>query len=457
MMRSLYSGVSGLKVHQTRMDVIGNNIANANTVGYKAQRASFSELFYQTTQSASGPNAETGAGGQNPKQVGLGVSLAQISTDITGEGGSQYTGNGLDLKINGDTFFVVNKGGANYYTKAGNFTTDDFGNLVTGSGGSVMGYVAERDEATGDFALQTDELRPISIYSSKYSSTAPAQTTKATLSGNINSEDEKFTSKGVGFVTSDLTVYDSLGNKYTIQMRIEQDANSTTGYSMYPAKIFKGNEEVKDMTIEFAGGAETDITAVDGNTYKGVEIDFNGTTGKLEDTSPAGVNIVIKDATGAAAPAFQTEIEFDFSSLTTYGGESKLEATAGATDNSGAGKGVGKMISVGIQTDGKIAASYSNGDTVYIGQIAVAQFANAAGLEKQGDNLFASTMNSGEATYMDISAAGQDMSSGVVEMSNVDLATEFTDMIVTQRGYQANSRVITTSDTMIEELLSLKR
>ena len=457
MMRSLYSGVSGLKVHQTRMDVIGNNIANVNTVGYKAQRANFSELFYQTTQSASGPNAETGAGGQNPKQVGLGVSLAQISTDITGEGGSQYTGNGLDLKINGDTFFVVNKGGANYYTKAGNFTTDGFGNLVTGSGGSVMGYVAERDEATGDFALQTDELRPISIYSAKYSSTAPAQTTKATLSGNINSEDEKFTSKGVGFVTSDLTVYDSLGNKYTIQMRIEQDANSTTGYSMYPAKIFKGNEEVPDMTIEFAGGAETDITAVDGKTYKGVEIDFNGTTGKLEDTSPAGVNIVIKDATGAAAPAFQTEIEFDFSSLTTYGGESKLEATAGAADNSGAGKGVGTMISVGIQTDGKIAASYSNGDTVYIGQIAVAQFANAAGLEKQGDNLFASTMNSGEATYMDISAAGQDMSSGVVEMSNVDLATEFTDMIVTQRGYQANSRVITTSDTMIEELLSLKR
>lgn len=457
MMRSLYSGVSGLKVHQTRMDVIGNNIANVNTVGYKAQRANFSELFYQTTQSASGPNAETGAGGQNPKQIGLGVSLAQISTDVTGEGGSQYTGNGLDLKINGDTFFVINKGGANYYTKAGNFTTDGFGNLVTGSGGSVMGYVAERDEATGDFALQTDELRPISIYSAKYSSTAPSQTTKSTLSGNINSEDEKFTSKGVGFVTSDLTVYDSLGNKYTVQMRIEQDANSTTGYSMYPAKIFKGNEEVTDMTVEFTGGAETDITAVDGNTYKGVEIDFNGTTGKLDDTSPSSVNIIIKDATGAAAPAFQEEIELDFSGLTTYGGESKLEATAGDADNLGAGKGVGTMTSVGIQTDGKIAASYSNGDTVYIGQIAVAQFANAAGLEKQGDNLFASTMNSGEATYMDISAAGQDMSSGVVEMSNVDLATEFTDMIVTQRGYQANSRVITTSDTMIEELLSLKR
>lgn len=457
MMRSLYSGVSGLKVHQTRMDVIGNNIANVNTVGYKAQRASFSELFYQTTQSASGPNAETGTGGQNAKQIGLGASLAQISIDITGEGGSQYTGNGLDLKINGDTFFVVRKGGANYYTKAGNFTTDGFGNLVTGSGGSVMGYVAERDEATGDYVLQTDELRPISIYSSKYSTTPPAQTTKATMTGNINSEDEKFTSKGVGFVTSDLTVYDSLGNKYTVQMRVEQDADSTTGYSMYPAKIFKGNEEVTDMTVEFSGAAAADVNAVDGNTYKGVKLEFNGTTGKLADTSATGINIVIKGADDNAAPAFQTEIELDFSELTTYGGETDLESTAGDSDKLGAGKGVGTMTSVGIQTDGKIAASYSNGDTVYIGQIAVAQFINAAGLEKQGDNLFASTMNSGEATYMDISAAGQDMSSGVVEMSNVDLATEFTEMIVTQRGYQANSRIITTSDTMIEELLSLKR
>jgi len=124
MMRSLYSGVSGLKIHQTRMDVIGNNIANVNTVGFKSQSVSFSELFYQTTQSASGPNAETSTGGQNAKQIGLGASVAQISTNITAEGGSQSTGNAFDLKINGSSFFVVQSGGANYYTKAGNFTTD---------------------------------------------------------------------------------------------------------------------------------------------------------------------------------------------------------------------------------------------------------------------------------------------------------------------------------------------
>ena len=456
-MRSLYSGVAGLKVHQTKMDVIGNNIANVNTVGFKAQRVNFSELFYQTTQTASGPNVETGTGGQNAKQIGLGTSVAQISTNITGEGGSQSTGNALDLKINGDTFFIINQSGSKYYTKAGNFTTDAFGNLVTGSGGYVMGYIAERNDATGDFELLTDELRPISIYGSEYGTTAPAQTTESTIVGNINSEDEKFSSTGVGFLTSDLTVYDSLGNKYTIQMRIEQDDDSTTGYSMYPAKIFKGNDEVTDMTVEFTGDAATAVTAVDGNSYQGVHMEFSGTTGRLLDTSATGVTIVINGSDGNPAPAFQEEIFYDFSELTTFGGESKLESNIGNTENVGAGKGVGTMISVGIQTDGKVVASYSNGDTAYIGQVAVAQFSNAAGLEKAGDNLFATTMNSGNANVMDISAAGQSMTSGVIEMSNVDLAQEFTDMIVTQRGYQANSRIITTSDTMIEELLSLKR
>lgn len=455
-MRSLYSGVAGLKVHQTRMDVIGNNIANVNTVGFKSQRVSFSELFYQTTQSASGPNAEKGTGGQNAMQIGLGTSVSQISTNITAEGGSQSTGNAFDLKINGDTFFVINKGGANYYSKAGNFTTDGFGNLVTGSGGSVMGYVASRDPETGDLKLQTDELRPISLYGDEYSTTAPAQTSEATLVGNINSEDSKFTSNGVGFVTSDLTVYDSLGNKYTIQMRIEQDADSTTGYTAYPAKIFKGNEEVADMKVSFDEGE--DYTAKDGSVYSGVGLEFDGTTGKLTDDSVKNVTIVITSGdSDDPADSFQTPINLDFSTLTTYGSDTKLTTTAGAKDNTGTGKSVGKMISVGIQTDGKVVASYSNGDTSVIGQIAVAQFANASGLEKQGDNLFSLTLNSGDPNVMDITAAGQTMSSGVLEMSNVDLATEFTDMIVTQRGYQANSRVITTSDTMIEELLNLKR
>ncbi len=448
MMRSLYSGVSGLKIHQTKMDVIGNNIANVNTVGFKAQRVSFSELFYQTTQSASGPNAETSTGGQNAKQIGLGASVGQISINISQEGGSQSTGNAFDLKINGASFFVVRSGGADYYTKAGNFTTDGFGNLVTGSGAYVMGYVAERDNATGDFVLLTDEHRPISLYATEYMYTAPAQTTSATMTGNINSEDADFTTTGIGYKAPDLYVYDSLGNKYGVQMKIEQVEGSTTEYTMTPLKIFKGTEEVTDMSAVFTGDGVT--TGADGSS---VTLTFDGTTGLIT-TDPAQVAIQIMDADGDKADAFQQDIVMDFSGLTCYGSEYTVTAEK---DKLGGGKAVGNMISVGIQTDGKIIASYDNGDTACIGQIATATFLNPAGLEKAGDNMYAATMNSGDATVGDITSFGEQMSSGVVEMSNVDLAAEFTDMIVTQRGFQANSRVITTSDTMIEELINLKR
>ena len=463
MMRSLYSGVSGLKVHQTGMDVIGNNIANVNTVGFKSQRATFSELFYQTTQSASGPNAATSTGGQNAKQIGLGSNVAQISVNITNEGGSQSTGNDTDLKINGQEFFIVQKGGADYYTKAGNFTTDGFGSLVTGSGGYVMGYTAERDPLTGDFVLMTDELRPLSLYGEEYMLTAPNQTTAAKMTGNINSSDEDFTTDGLSYKTTDMYIYDSLGNTYNVQFRIEQDAGSTTGYSLSINKIFNGTDEVKSMGALFSyidgqGNQVDDAISmpIQFDPTKGTVISnktfslsmFNATNGVVNDKADAN-----------KYDTFPQDITVDLGEMTNYGSDYSGVAYKGdgSIQNQGAGKAVGKMISVAIQTDGKIISSYDNGDTLCIGQIAVASFANAAGLEKIGDNLFASTLNSGMANVNDVTAFGDDMSSGVLEMSNVDLATEFTNMIVTQRGYQANSRVITTSDTMIEELLNLKR
>ena len=453
MMRSLYSGVSGLKVHQTGMDVIGNNIANVNTVGFKSQRATFSELFYQTTQSASGPNAATSTGGQNAKQIGLGSNVAQISVNITNEGGSQSTGNDTDLKINGQEFFIVQKGGADYYTKAGNFTTDGFGSLVTGSGGYVMGYTAQRDPVTGDFVLMTDELRPLSLYGEEYMLTAPNQTTAAKMTGNINSSDEDFTTDGIGYKTTDMYIYDSLGNTYNVQFKIEQDDDSTTGYTLSINKIFNGTDEVDYLAAKFNGQEDS------------IEINFNPTKGTVEGgLNTFSLSIYSKDlgpngAIGGKADTFPQDITVDFGDMTNYGSDYSVVANKGdgTIQNQGAGKAVGKMISVAIQTDGKIISSYDNGDTLCIGQIAVASFANAAGLEKIGDNLFASTLNSGMANVNDVTAFGDDMSSGVLEMSNVDLATEFTNMIVTQRGYQANSRVITTSDTMIEELLNLKR
>ena len=447
MMRSLYSGVAGLKVHQTRMDVIGNNIANVNTVGFKSQTVNFSELFYQTTQAASGPNAETSTGGQNAKQIGLGVSVSQISTNITQEGGTQNTGNVFDLKINGEQFFVINKGGVNYYTKAGNFTTDGFGNLVTTSGAYVMGYTAARDPESGDMTMQLDELRPISIYGSEYMSTDPAQTTAATIVGNINSEDENFNEKGPGYITSTLSVYDSLGNLYSVMFKISYTPDDPTSYTFEPMAVYRGNTELQDVTAVLSG---------ENVTGGRINLQFNPTTGYV-DMTDTDFTLNFVDETNQQLPAFSNDITVDFSTLKCMAAESKVEASKGDANNLGRGKAVGAMIELGVQTDGKIVASYDNGDTSVIGQILVAGFPNPAGLEKQGDNLFAETLNSGEAVIASISADGDSMSSGVLEMSNVDLADEFTNMIVTQRGYQANSRIITTSDTMIEELLGLKR
>ncbi|MBQ4069108.1 MAG: flagellar hook protein FlgE [Lachnospiraceae bacterium] len=429
MMRSLYSGVSGLKAHQTKMDVIGNNIANVNTVGFKSSRVTFSELFYQTTQVASGPNADTNTGGQNAKQIGLGTNMGSISVDVTTEGGTQSTGNPFDLKISGDSFFVVSSGGANYFTKAGNFTTDASGNLVTQSGGLVMGYIAETPGAM----LQTDQIRPLSIYGAQYTNTPPEITTAATYSGNINSEDSNF-AEGLP-ITTFIPVYDNLGYKYEVQVQVTKV--SATEYTAEATGVYSGNQLIEDLTAEMSG-----------------TLTFDGATGLIAEGSESSFELTL-----SGKDSFTSPVTVDFSSLTCYGNESTIDCVRGDKNGEGAGKAVGTMISVGVQTDGKIVAAYSNGDNEVIGQIAVANFSNPAGLEKVGDNLFAATLNSGEFNGIgeDVTANGGSISSGTLEMSNVDLSTEFTDMIVTQRGFQANSRIITTSDTMIEELLSLKR
>jgi len=436
MMRSLYSGVLGLKAHQTKMDVIGNNIANVNTVGYKSQNVTFSDLFYQTTQTATGANEITGTGGQNAKQIGLGTQLNSISVNITGEGGTQATGNGFDIKINGSSFFIVQQGGTNLFTKAGNFTTDAYGNLVTQSGAYVMGYTAARNEQ-GDFILQTDQLRPISAYGPEYMTTAPAQTENAEFTGNINPSDEEFTDAGSGQITRLINVYDNLGNLYSVQVAVTR-TSSTEFELQTTGKVFSGNEEVTADELTASGG---------------VTLKFDPQTGIITGDKTFGVTL-----TGSSAAPFVKDITVDVSQLTSYGSNTTIDSARGI-DGVGAGKPVGNMTSVGIDSSGNMVAAYDNGDNVIIGQIAVATFTNPSGLEKAGNNLFAATLNSGEFNGIGstINSLGEDMSTGVIEMSNVDLASEFTDMIVTQRGFQANSRVITTSDSMIEELLSLKR
>lgn len=438
MMRSLYSGVSGLKVHQTKMDVIGNNIANVNTVGFKSSTVTFKDVFYQTTQSASGPNETTGTGGQNAKQIGLGVSLGSISKNITSEGGSQRTDNPFDMKLSGDGFFIVNKAGVNYFTRAGAFTTDAAGNLVNGDGYNVMGWQADKD---GN--VIKDTVSKLTIKTADKLQTAAAKTKKTSFTGNINASDSSFVATKdatgnitgyTGGITMSAQIYDSVGQQYLLTFNV---AKTTTAnqYTITPT------------TLKSTDG--TDYSAALPTTQTTLTFDANkGTVTAPADPVDLDINWQGANITGRDT---QT-ISFDFSGLTSV-------ATETSTHSSSDGKAVGKMTGVGVQTDGRIIAAYSNGDNVCIGQIAVATFDNPAGLEAVGNTMYQTTMNSGtfDGIGEDVSAGGGSITTGVLEMSNVDLSTEFTEMITTQRGFQANSRIITVSDTMIEELTNLKR
>ena len=227
MMRSLFSGVSGLKVHQTKMDVIGNNISNVNTIGFKSSSVTFSDVLYQTTQNASGPNTATGTAGRNAKQIGLGSNVASITTNITTAGASQRTDNPFDVMIEGDSFFVVNNGGTNYFTKSGAFNIDSQGTLCTASGASVMGWQVDPNDETKTVA---DAVSPLTIMSPENLYANPAATTDVYISGNIDSKDTQLTSNTGKMVN--ISFYDNLGHSYTADMVVKQTADATDEYTV---------------------------------------------------------------------------------------------------------------------------------------------------------------------------------------------------------------------------------
>jgi len=665
----MYSGVAGLKTHQTKMDVIGNNIANVNTVAYKSQSMTFSELMYQTTQNASGANAETGRAGINARQIGLGVKTGAINTAITSQGASQTTNNPFDIRITGDAFFIVSNGMDNFFTRDGSFYVDGLGNLATTSNGyNVMGW--QVDPATMD--IKQDTVSPLRIMSAENMTYAPEATTKGRVTGIIDKNDTNITSPS-GKVMN-FMFYDNLGYAYTAKFSVKstneegeytvsltdvldaqnrslkevynvenitdivtfgdtiQQVNADTydkpanGYkydysdpnnpvfihtmanskidfdkwlSDYTTKREPGAEYTFPTTGTFAADAaiEADgksvLTEADLNKYnlqyqkadntyyyrdstddtgkavpadmtweavftaaglfknaktgtvavsapdqannnavtvtfkqdftastdieiKGTEVEeklpandinnkikaynlpadgnytidvapdgsalvttnittggnlltFNTDTGKFTGIGGQNINTAKLDfkaaATSLAGEQVPLEnfmdIDIDFSTTTMYNnsGTSTITAANGDENKLGAGRKLGRMSGVSIQDDGRIYASYDNGMSRLLGQIAVAEFANASGLEKEGDNLYKNTQNSGDfdGIGIDIKAGGGYMTTGVLEMSNVDLSAEFTDMITTQRGFQANSRIITVSDTLLEELVNLKR
>lgn len=390
MLRALYSAISGLRSHQTMLDVTGNNIANVNTTAFKASATQFQDTLSQLTQSASGPQAQ--AGGSNPAQIGLGVQVAGISTNFS-QGSAQATGRATDMMISGDGFFVVQSGGETLYTRAGSFSFDAGGRLVTPDGALVQGWTAN----AGTLPTNGAGIGPIVL---PQNMVAPAAaTTSATMSGNLPSD------AAVGdVITRDVDIYDAMGNSRTLSMTFERTA------------------------------AGWDVDATDGSTTGSGALVFTG--GKLT----SGGTIAVGG------------ISLDFATVTQYAGMNTVEAARQD------GREPGSLQSFSLSKDGTLIGSFSNGATEPIARIALATFVNPGGLEKAGGSTYRTSINSGDAA-IGVAGTGDigSLRSGSLEMSNVDLSQEFTNLIVAQRGFQANARIITTSDEVLQELTNLKR
>lgn len=543
MMRSMYSAVSGLKTHQTKMDVIGNNIANVNTVAFKSSSVTFQDMLYQNLSGASGANATTGTGGINAKQIGLGVTTGATNISIESAGAAETTGRAFDLRLTDSSttnFFVVNNGSQNLFTRSGSFYVDGSGNLcMTSTGYTVMGW--QVDPTTGN--IKKDTVSALQIMKTENLTSNPEATTNATCGGIIDKNDPDVLSDD-GLIKN-LNFYDSLGYAYTARFAIRQTGGENSGkfsvelssilnsdgetifptdattdadkaqvfgvlnnaatlgtydevkkgfYKDVDGKIYVGSDNtgteitfngtdfddgngtnyslkqvygISDGMVEkITAGATPTVTngilTVTGS-FVGYELSFSTADGTFDNINGAGsVSLNLQNANFANNGVNFSNISIDFTTTknSNNGGKSTVGIDSGALDGStGKGKKLGNMIGLSVNTSGEIYGTYDNGNRTLLGQIAVAQFANASGLEKVGENCYDTTLNSGEfdGIGVEITADGSKMTSGELEMSNVDLSTEFTQMITTQRGFQANSRVITTSDTLLEELVNLKR
>ena len=542
MMRSLYAGVSGLRNHQTKMDVIGNNIANVNTVGFKGSRVTFQDVLSQTVKGASAGNGNRG--GTNPMQVGLGMGVASIDTLFT-DGSFQPTGKPTDLAIQGQGFFIVTDGTNQFYTRAGNFDFDNEGNyLIPGTGYKVAGWVADDSGIINTNGPVTGIQIPVGVTMAAKVSTLTTSTgnlsadakpgttaqasseiydslgivhklnttyykidnttwlSKSTVTGGSISADSQwqqitFNTDGsfkeavtinqptTTSTTLDIpnlkmdktpnaehtvnhTVFDTDGNPHSVAMTFTTNATGD-GWSYKISESGVKNPVVVEGTMAWNGATSVydGITdpinvSVGGTNYAfniGAQDDpaiapatFNAA---LDATAPTYTvktpvaldNYAITPTTGATAMSIQSSTN----ALTSYAGESTVQMTKD-------GYGAGTLESKYIDTTGVIVGTFTNGQTKNLGQVALSIFNNPAGLTKVGDNMYAKSTNSGDEKIGTTGSGGRGtLNPGSLEMANVDLAEEFSNMIITQRGFQANSKIITTTDQMLEELANLKR
>ncbi|MDJ0325275.1 flagellar hook protein FlgE [Cryobacterium sp. PH31-AA6] len=390
MLRSLYSGISGLRSHQTMLDVTGNNIANVNTTAFKASATQFQDTLSQLSQGAGGPQAEVG--GTNPAQVGLGVKVAGISTNFA-QGSSQATGKATDIMISGDGFFVTQLGGETLYSRAGAFDFDAQGRLVSPAGAIVQGWnavdgVINQGGTTGNITLPLQSIIPAKV------------STEATMGGNLPSDAVLGST-----LLRDVKIYDASGTARTLS-----------------------------LTFTNTGAGTWDVAGDDGSVTNTGSLTF--TNGELTSGGTLLVGGITVDMNNLQG----------FAGLTT------------ATVNSQNGAEAGTLSSFTLGKDGTLVGLFSNGGQASIGRIALATFANPGGLEKAGSSEYRATFNSGNAALGAPGSGGLgSLTGGALEMSNVDLSQEFTNLIVAQRGFQANARIITTSDEVLQELTNLKR
>lgn len=456
MMRSMFSGVSGLKAHQAKMDVIGNNIANVNTVGFKAQTVSFQEVFSQTIKGAGSP--QTGRGGTNPQQIGLGVNVASMDVIHT-QGSTQRTDNPTDVMIDGNGFFVVSPDGGltKYYTRAGNFSLDKDGSLVTPGGLKVLGK--QYDVLTGELV---DENKPITI--NKGVTNPAEQSSQLTLSGNLNFNDPADVASNDIKYTTSIDVYDSVGN--TRKVNVDFGAvEKTTNFTFRPVQFSLNSSSGTDVAMSGNTGnvpvtGTGDLYAAFDSTgaYVGLFSAVAEVAGPPVAPDPANAvaspALTISDATGNPNGVQDITLPLNdtmFSNLTHYKQDSSVKGTAN-------GNAAGSIDSFNISSSGEVVAIFTNGKRATLAKISLAAFDNPPGLQKLGSNLFVDTPNSGTAKIGDPGTGSFGaLVPGALEMSNVDLSQQFTEMITTQRGFQANSRIITTTDEMLQELVNLKR
>ncbi|MGE6609000.1 flagellar hook protein FlgE [Peribacillus sp. NPDC076916] len=421
MLRSMYSGISGLKNLQTKLDVIGNNVANVNTYGFKKSRVTFSDAMNQTVSGASAATANKG--GTNSKQIGLGSTIATIDTIHT-QSSLQTTGRDLDLGISGDGYFVVKQGDSLSYTRAGNFYLDDNGTLVNANGLKVQAYKVDengkRSKTIGDVAVNVNAILPA------------IATTKISVSGNLAAD------------AIDGTVFSQ-------QMKVVDENGKEQTATIY----FQKNGDDKWELFDEEPPALGDTSTTKPKPFTSVKFDANGQI-VAADKTQAGQTINISSGkeddsdTTVDESVQKVKLDFDFSNLT------QVKGSTTALVNPDGNK-EGKLESFNIGASGEINGVYSNGLITTLGQLAVAKFSNASGLTKTGGNTFQESINSGTAN-INIAGEGRGViASGSLEMSNVDLSEEFTEMIVAQRGFQSNSRIITTSDEILQELVNLKR